>query len=56
MITIEVNDRSVLDTLNRMVQGLSDATPVMADLAQVLASESERQFASQSGPWGRGRG
>ena len=41
MITIEVNDRSVLDTLNRMVQGLGDATPVMADLANVLASESK---------------
>ena len=52
MITIEVNDRSVLDTLNRMVQGLGDATPVMADLANVLASESKHQVASQSGPLG----
>lgn len=52
MITIEVNDRSALDALNRMVQGLSDATPVMADLAQLLAIESEHQFASQSGPLG----
>ena len=52
MITIEVNARDVLDTLNRMVQGLGDATPVMADLANVLASESKHQFASQSGPLG----
>lgn len=55
MITIEVNDRNVLDALNRVVQGLEDASPVMADLAQLLASESEQQFASESGPLGQWR-
>ena len=52
MITIEVNDRSVLDALERLRRGLTDMTPVMADVAQALASASERQFASQSGPLG----
>lgn len=52
MITIKVNDKSVLETLDRLVRGLSDTTPVMADIAQALASESERQFATESGPLG----
>lgn len=52
MITIEVNDRSVLDALNALHRGLSDMTPVMNEIAQALASESERQFATQSGPLG----
>lgn len=52
MITIEVNDRHVLDLLDRLMRGLSDTTPVMADIAQALASESERQFATESGPLG----
>ena len=42
MITIEVNDRSVLDALERLRRGLTDMTPVMADVAQALASASER--------------
>lgn len=52
MITIKVNDRSVLDALAKLTRGLTDMTPAMADIAQALASESERQFASQSGPLG----
>lgn len=52
MISIEVNDLEVLDMLNRLVRGMADTTPVMADIAAVLASESERQFATESGPFG----
>lgn len=52
MITIKVNDKSVLDALSKLTRGLADMTPVMADLAQVLARESDRQFATQSGPLG----
>lgn len=52
MITIEVKDSEVLDTLNRLARGMADTTPLMADVAQALLSESERQFANESGPLG----
>lgn len=52
MITIEVNDRGVLDMLARLQRGLGNMAPAMADIAQALASESERQFSSESGPLG----
>ena len=52
MITIEVKDDSVLAVLQKLVDGLDNMQPVMADLAQALASESERQFANESGPLG----
>lgn len=52
MITIEVNDRSVLDALHKLAGAMADTTPLMADVAGVLLSESERQFASESGPLG----
>ena len=52
MITIEVKDREVLDLLGRLTQGMADLTPVMANVALGLASESERQFATESGAFG----
>ncbi|MFD2379154.1 phage virion morphogenesis protein [Ottowia pentelensis] len=52
MITIEVKDRQVLDMLNRLMRGMADTTPVMADVAAGLLSQSERQFATESGPFG----
>lgn len=52
MITIEVKDQEVLAILNRLAAGMNDMRPAMANIAQVLASESERQFATQSGPLG----
>ena len=52
MITIEVKDQEVLAILNRLAAGVNDMRPAMANIAQVLASESERQFATQGGPLG----
>lgn len=52
MITIEVNDRPVLDVLDRLLGLMGDMSPVMADVAQALASEAEQQFETQSGPSG----
>lgn len=52
MITVEVKDREVLDLLDRLTQGMADLTPVMANFALGLASESERQFATESGAFG----
>ena len=53
MITIKVNIDSALSGLDRMARGVQDTSPLMADLADALASESERQFAAQSGPLGQ---
>lgn len=53
MITIEVKDQEVLTVLNQLASRIKDMRPVMADVAQVLASESEHQFATQSGPYGK---
>jgi phage virion morphogenesis protein len=52
MITIEVKDQEVTAMLNRLMAGMNDLQPAMANVAQALASESERQFATQSGPLG----
>lgn len=52
MITVTVKDQEVLAILSRLYGGLKDMRPAMADVAQALASESDRQFASQSGPLG----
>ena len=38
--------------LNRLAGGMKNMRPAMADIAQVLAGESERQFATESGPLG----
>lgn len=52
MITIEVKDQEVTAMLGRLMAGMKNMRPVMANVAQALASESERQFAAQSGPLG----
>lgn len=52
MITVEIKDKEVLAMLNSLAAGMKDMRPAMADIAQALASESERQFATQSGPFG----
>ena len=52
MIKIEIKDQDVLTMLSRVQAGMKDMRPAMANVAQALASESERQFATQSGPFG----
>ena len=52
MITVEVKDQEVLAVLNHLASGMKDMSPAMAQIAQALASESELQFATQSGPLG----
>ena len=53
MITVEVKDQEVLSMLTRLAGGMKNLRPAMGDIAQVLASESERQFATESGPLGK---
>lgn len=52
MITVEVKDQEVLAVLNHLASGMKDMSPAMAQIAQALDSESERQFSTQSGPLG----
>ena len=50
--TIQIDNQEVLDAFNRLIASVEDMTPVMANVAQALESETERQFASESGPFG----
>lgn len=52
MIKVEVKDQDVLSLISRLSAGMKDMRPAMANVAQALANESERQFATQSGPYG----
>ncbi|MDP3616539.1 MAG: phage virion morphogenesis protein [Rhodoferax sp.] len=52
MITVNIKDQEVLAVLGRLYGGLKDMRPAMENIAQALTTESERQFASQSGPLG----
>lgn len=52
MIKWTIDDREVMGVLRRLAATGADMSLVMADIAQVLASESERQFEAQAGPLG----
>lgn len=52
MITVEVKDQEVTAMLRRLMDGMKDMRPAMANVAQALARESERQLAGQTGPLG----
>ena len=52
MFKVEVKDRQVLELLNRLSGGMKNMSPAMANVAQALATQSERQFKTQSGPFG----
>lgn len=53
MITVDVKDQEVLDMLSQLSGRVKNMRPAMADVAEALASESERQFKTQSGPLGK---
>jgi phage virion morphogenesis protein len=52
MVKIEIDDRDVMSALQALMRRGGDMSPAMANIAQVLASESERQFRDQAGPGG----
>lgn len=52
MIQISINDREVLAALESLLAAGDDMSDAMSDIAQVLASESKRQFRAESGPGG----
>ena len=49
---IIIDDREVLAVFSRLISSAGDMTPIMADIAQALESETERQFEAESGPLG----
>lgn len=52
MITIEVDDRRVLDVLNELLARLNDLTPVMQNVGEYLVGSTKRRFVTSTGPNG----
>ena len=52
MFQIDIDSQAVLSALARLQQATSNMSPAMANIAQALASESERQFQTETGPGG----
>lgn len=50
---IEIDDRPVLDALNRLAAAGRGMTPAMRAIATALLSQTEANFAAQSGPAGK---
>lgn len=51
MIKIDIDDREVVEALDRLQSKLSDLTPAMRDIAQALESETERRFDVEGPGW-----
>lgn len=52
MITIEVDDRHVLDVLSELIKRLGDLTPAMQTVGDYLVGSTKRRFAASVGPDG----
>lgn len=52
MITIEVDDRRVLDVLNGLIARLNDLTPAMQTIGEYLVGATKRRFVTSTGPDG----
>lgn len=52
MIEAKLESEEVMQVLQRLSRITTNMRPVMADIAQALASETERQFAKEAGPGG----
>ena len=52
MITIEVDDRRVLDVLSALIERLDDLTPVMQTIGEYLVGSTKRRFATSTAPDG----
>lgn len=53
VISVQVDNREVLAVLERLETLTGNLRPVMADIAQALASGTEKQFKDESGPGGK---
>lgn len=52
MIRIEINDREVLDALNRLVQAGADLRPAFYEIGEYLIVSTRRRFAEGRAPDG----
>lgn len=52
MISIQVNDRQVLDTLNQLVSRAQNLRPAFAEIGEDLVDSTKRRFATATGPDG----
>lgn len=50
---IEINDRPVIEALNRLVESCDDLTPAMRAIATALQSQTEENFSAEAGPLGK---
>jgi phage virion morphogenesis protein len=57
MITVEFNDRGILDVLRALEQRTSDLTPALQDIGEYLTTSTKDRFASSTAPngtpWGQ---
>lgn len=53
IISIEIEDRLVLDTLADLQRRSSDLSEPMADIARLLRNTAEDSFQDEVDPWGR---
>lgn len=52
MITVKVDDRSLLNTLNRLTAKATNMRPAFAEIGEDLAESTKRRFATATGPNG----
>ncbi|HHB11855.1 MAG TPA: hypothetical protein ENK62_01480 [Chromatiales bacterium] len=50
---IEVDDREVIDALQRLTRHLADVRPALQDIGETLVHTTRRRFATGTGPDGR---
>lgn len=53
MITIQVNDREVMDTLNQLVSRAQNLRPAFAEIGEDLLETTKRRFATATDPDGK---
>lgn len=49
---VVIDDRALRDGLQRLIQRVQDATPVMEDIARVMRNVTEDAFRGQTSPFG----
>ncbi|MFN3595274.1 MAG: phage virion morphogenesis protein [Thiobacillaceae bacterium] len=53
MIDITIDDREVREALERLQRRLSDLSPVMRDIGELLTERAKQRFATSTGPDGK---
>lgn len=53
MIKIELDDREVREVLDRLQKRLSDLTPVMRDIGELIVERAKQRFETSTGPDGQ---